>query len=269
MQPDYKQIIQTTFDTVAAGYDHSSMQFFPATAERMLHHLQLEPTTRLLDVCTGTGMVSVRAAAALPDGHVTGVDLSHGMLEQARGKAQQQNLNNIHFQQMDMEALEFDDHRFDVATCSFGLFFIEDMEQCLCNIAAKVRLGGKVAVSTFMVDAFEPMTSAFRRRYESFGKESREASWKRIASETALRDLFAVAGMDEVEIYPEPMSYPITAQDWWNIVWNAGYRGYLQQLTDEELNEFQAQHMAEIEQLCASGNDQLNVGVLIAVGVKS
>jgi hypothetical protein len=41
MQPDYKQIIQTTFDTVATGYDHPAMQFFPATAERMLHHLQL------------------------------------------------------------------------------------------------------------------------------------------------------------------------------------------------------------------------------------
>lgn len=269
MQADYKQIIQTTFDTVASGYDHPAMQFFPVTAERMLQHLQLEPTTRLLDVCTGTGMVSVRAAVALPDGHVTGVDLSAGMLEQARSKAQQHKLDNIHLQQMDMEALEFDNHHFDVATCSFGLFFIEDMEQCLRNIASKVRPGGKVAISTFMMDAFEPMNSAFRRCYESFGKETREAAWKRIASESALRELFAVAGMNEVEIYHEPLSYPITAQDWWSIIWNAGYRGYLQQLTDEELSEFRTKHMAEVEQLCASGDGHFNVGVLIAVGVKS
>jgi SAM-dependent methyltransferase len=212
--------------------------------------------------------VSVRAAAALSGEHVTGIDLSLGMLEQARNKAQQQNLHNIHFRQMDMEALEFDDHQFDAATCSFGLFFIEDMEQCLRNIGAKVKPGGKLAISTFMADAFEPMTSVFMRRYESFGKESREASWKRIASVPALRDLYAVAGMDDVAVHHETLSYPITAQDWWNIVWNAGYRGYLQQLSDEELAEFQAQHMAEVEQLCIRGNDHLNVGVLIAVATK-
>lgn len=268
MQPDRKQIIRTTFDTVAAAYEHPALRFFPETAERMLRHLQLEPSTRLLDVCTGTGNVSLRAAAALPGGHVTGIDLSGGMLEQARGKARQRNLDNVDFRQMDMEALEFDDHRFDAATCSFGLFFIDDMAQCLHNITAKVRPGGKVAISTFAVDAFEPMASLFLRRYESFGKETREAAWKSIASESALRDLFAAADMAEVEIHCTPLSYPLTAQDWWAIVWNAGYRGYLQQLTEAELTGFQAQHMAEIEQLWTADGGRLDVGVLIAVGVK-
>lgn len=266
MPPDYKQLIQTTFDTVAEGYDHPAMQFFPVTAERILHHLQLQPTAHLLDVCTGTGMLSLRAAQALPNGHVTGIDLSGRMLEQANNKAKQQNLDNIHFQQMDMEALSFADHQFDIATCSFGLFFIEDMENCLRNIASKVRSGGKVAISTFVTDAFEPMASLFLRRIESFGKETRDASWKRIANKPALCELFAAAGMTDVEIHYEPLNYPITAQDWWGIVWNAGYRGYLQQLAAEAQAEFQRQHLEEIEALCTTGNDRLNVGVLIAVG---
>lgn len=267
MQPDRKQITQITFDTVATGYDHPELAFFPTTAECMIRHLQLEPSVHLLDVCTGTGMLSLRAAQALPDGHVTGIDLASGMLEQARNKAQQQNLTNIQFQQMDMEVLDFAEHQFDVATCSFGLFFIDDMESCLRNIATKVRPGGKVAISTFVTDAFEPLSSLFLRRLESFGKETREDTWKRISNEPALRALFATAGMDEVEIHHEPLSYPMSAQGWWDIIWNAGYRGYVQQLSVEEQAEFQRQHLAEIEALCTSGHDRLNVGVLIAVGV--
>ncbi len=265
MQADRKQIVQTTFDTVASGYDHPAMAFFPTTAERMLHHLQLAPTTHLLDVCTGTGMVALRAAAALPAGQVTGIDFSSGMLAQARSKAQQQHLNNVHFQQMDMEALTFADQQFDAASCSFGLFFIDAMEQCLRQIATKVKPGGKVAISTFKVDAFEPMTSLFLRRMEALGKQTREASWKRIANEPALRALLAAAGLAEVQIFHEPLRYPLRAQDWWNIVWNAGYRGYLQQLSAEELGDFQTQHLAEVEALCANGHS-LEVGVLIAVG---
>jgi hypothetical protein len=51
---DHKQIIQQGFDTVAKGYDHPSLSFFPETAKRLLEHLQLNPTDNLLDVCTGT-----------------------------------------------------------------------------------------------------------------------------------------------------------------------------------------------------------------------
>jgi len=261
MDAQRKQFIQNTFDTVAPGYDHPAMAFFPATAERLLAHLQLDPAARLLDVCCGTGMVSLRAARMLTEGAVVGVDLSSGMLDQAR----QLKLDNVEFRQMDMEALDFERHSFDAATCSFGLFFIDDMEQALREIAARIKPGGKLAISTFAADAFEPMASLFLRRYESFGQETRDAAWKRIATESELRALFATAGLDEVVIHHEPLSYPLTAPDWWAIVWNAGYRGYLQQLSEAERAAFRQQHLAEIEQLCAAGKGRLNVGVMVAV----
>lgn len=267
MDTQRKQAIQTTFDTVASGYDHSSMAFFPATAERLLAHLQLDPAAHVLDVCTGTGtgMVALRAARLLPHGRVTGIDLSHGMLAQARAKAQQVGLGNLDFQPMDMEALTFASGSFDAATCSFGLFFVEDMEQALRKISATVKPSGQVAISTFVADAFEPMASMFLRRYESFGRETHAAAWKRIATEPELRALFVAAGLGDVVIHHEPLSYPLSAKGWWDIVWNAGYRGYLQQLSDSELAEFRQQHLAEIEALRADGQARLDVGVMIAV----
>jgi ubiquinone/menaquinone biosynthesis C-methylase UbiE len=60
---DRKKMIQQGFDTVAPGYDHPSLSFFPETSsfftetsKRLVEHLQLNPTDHLLDVCTGTGL---------------------------------------------------------------------------------------------------------------------------------------------------------------------------------------------------------------------
>ena len=87
-------MIQKGFDTVAAGYDHPSLSFFPETAKRLVEHLQLNPTDNLLDVCTGTGVVALTAAEKLRQGKVTGIDLSSGMLQQAKNKAVEKNLSN-------------------------------------------------------------------------------------------------------------------------------------------------------------------------------
>ncbi len=266
MDGQRKQAIQTTFDTVAPGYEQPATAFFARTAERMLDQLALAPNARLLDVCTGTGMVSLRAAAALTDGTVTGVDLSAGMLAQARNRAQALGLGNIAFRQMDMEALAFDAGEFDAATCSFGLFFVDDMAPCLRGIARTVRPGGQVAISTFAGNAFEPMSSLFLRRIEAFGVETRPASWLRLSTESALRELFAAAGLPEVSVRLEPLGYPISVDDWWDIVWNAGYRGYLQALSEAGLAAFRQQHLAEVEaQFAGRGGGWLDVGTMIAV----
>lgn len=265
MDVQRKQAIQHIFDTVAAGYDHPALAFFPDTAERLLAHLNPTPTARLLDVCTGTGRVSLRAAQRLPHGHVVGVDLSTGMLAQARDKAERARLDNIEFQHMDIEALAFTPRSFDAATCSFGLFFVEDMVQALRNIAAQLKPGGQLAISTFSEGAFDPMSSLFLRRCETCGIETHPAAWLRIASEPALHALFAAAGLNPPVVHHETFRYPLSPEIWWAIVWNAGYRGYLQSLSASELAAFQQQHLAEVETLCAEGKAVLEVGVMIAV----
>ncbi len=270
MTSEHKQRIESAFNTVAGGYDHPAAEFFPETARRMVDHLQLKFNESLLDVCSGTGVLSMYAAVQLSQGSVTGIDLSDGMLQKAYSKLQYEELHNVTFQQMDMENMSFPDRQFDVAACNFGLFFLEDMENGLRHIASKVKPGGKIGISTFVPDAFEPMSSLFIERYESYGKEVTPISWKRLASEEAMKEIFAAAGIETVEVYEEPQGFDMTsAQEWWDIIWNAGFRGLLQQLNDDEQAELKEKHMEEINQLCASKNIRMNTGAIIAVGTKS
>jgi len=266
---DQKIMIQQGFDTVAGGYDHPSMPFFPETAKRMIAHLNLSPAQQLLDVCTGTGVVAMVAAQQLSEGGVTGIDLSSGMLEQAKNKALECGLNNADFLQMDLEQLEFDDGSFDVATSSFGLFFMQDMTSALSNIASAVKSGGKVAISTFTGDAFTPMSDVFIKRYESFGREVPPLSWRRLSTHELIKEQFAAVGIDKVTIHHEPLGYQMTsAQMWWDVVWNAGWRSLLNQLSEAEQVEFKGQHMQEITEIIGDDGIWFNTEVLIAIGEK-
>ena len=264
-----KTMIQNAFDTVAEGYDHPSLAFFPDTADRLLDLLTLADDANLLDVCTGTGMVALKAARQLSRGKVTGIDLSPGMLQQASTKAEAFGLQNAEFINMDLDELAFNESPFDVATCSFGLFFIDDMVAALTNISNAVKPAGLIAISSFTDDAFDPFSQMFLDCYQSFGKEAPPLSWKRLESEENIRAVFKSAGISDVSFHHQPLGYEMkTEQHWWDVVWNAGYRGLLNQLTDEQQLEFKTKHMAEVAAYCKNNKAWLDTSVIIAIGRK-
>jgi len=269
-----KKMIQQGFDTVASGYDHPSLAFFPQTAARMIELLELKPTDNLLDVCTGTGVVALVAAEKLSTseagtGKVIGIDLSNGMLERARLKADEKNLTNTEFLQMDLDALEFSSENFDLACSSFGLFFMEDMSWALSNISRVVKNTGKIAISTFTGDAFLPMSDIFLQCYNSFGKEVPALSWKRLSTEALIMEQFEAVGISNVKIHHVPLGYQMNdAKMWWDVVWNTGYRALLNQLTADQQIEFKEKHMAEIAELIGDVGVWFNTEVLIAIAEK-
>lgn len=81
----YKSRVERSFDGRARSYDMVDF-FHPMHADALVDCVSLRPGERVLDVASGTGLVSVRAAQAIGDaGRVVAVDMSAGMLRQVRG----------------------------------------------------------------------------------------------------------------------------------------------------------------------------------------
>ena len=59
-----------------------------------------------------------------------------------------------------------------------------------------------------------------------------------------------------------------SSQMWWDVVWNAGWRSLLNQLTEEEQRLFQVGHLNEIDEIIGGDGVWFNTEVLIAVGEK-
>lgn len=263
-----KNMLKSTFDTVAEGYDNTALRFFPETARHLAALLPLAGDEQVLDVATGTGHAAFALASRLPRGRVTAVDFSPGMLAQARRKAASLGVLNIEFLERDMQDLCLRPGSFDAASCSFGIFFVEDMAGQLSHIATMVRPGGRVAITGFQEDLFHPLSDLFFERMDRYGVPKPPLTWKRIATERGCRQLFGQAGLTDIRVEKENVGYYLDdAEEWWGVVWNAGLRGMVNQLDPASRERFKQEHLAEVAALATAKGIWLDVGVLFTSGM--
>lgn len=269
-----KQRVTDTFNMVADGYLHPASRFFPLAADALVGLLKPRPGIRALDVATGTGVVSTAIARIITPGRVDAIDLSEGMLHQQEKAIDRLGLNNIDLHVMDAEALEFPDDHFDAVTCGFGLFFLPDMEKGLKEWVRVTRPGGTVLFTSFGRDAFQPLTKLFLDRIEAYGIEipadRTRMGWYPLSTPEQGKALMETAGITNIEITSRQLGYHLgSADDWWEVTWNAGYRSFLLRLSDKQLDRFRQEHLAEIEGLKSGQGIWMDVEVLFFRGSKA
>ncbi|MGD8525425.1 MAG: class I SAM-dependent methyltransferase [Thioalkalispiraceae bacterium] len=265
-----KQTITRLFDQVAGGYDNPSQRYFPFCGERLISKLKPIPGSKILDVATGTGAVALPAAQAiLPGGRVHAVDLSEAMLEKASQNLQRAGLSNVDFHVMDGENLEFQHDYFDYVTCSFGLFFFDDMLAGLKEWHRVLKPGGAIMLTSFSPNAFQPLADIFRKDLQAFGIEIPEMSWQRLKQQDECRALLEQAGFGGIEIETEQMGHHLNGiNDWWELIRNTAFRGFIDQLAAAERTRFQVKHQNNISQLADDNGIWLDVETLFTSGRK-
>ncbi len=267
---ELQKVIQKTFDTVAQNYDQPASQFFPASAAHLTRYLSPHAGEQILDIATGTGNVALAIAASHPKTSVTGIDFSEQMLATAKSKAKQAGISNVSFKHKEMTQLDLPAHYFDAASCGFGIFFLEDMVQGMLAIRHTLKNDGRLVVSSFYKDSFSPLTELFAERIESYDIEFPTQMWQRISTEDSMKELFKDAGFASITTHVEDVSYYVeNSEQWWAILWNAGYRGLLNQLTGGQLQQFKQEHLADIDQHMTEKGLHIQVKTIFGVGVKN
>lgn len=262
-----REMIRNTFDSVADAYGSGASRFFHTSGQAMAGLHRLEGDEKVLDVACGTGSTAIPLARRLPRGQVTAVDFSRGMLEQARARAKQEDLGNIEFREQDMTAMDLPDNSFDHANCAFGLFFVEDMVSLLRHIADKVRPGGSVMVSGFCGDSFMPAADITLKLLPDFGVEAPDQpGWKRMAEPQQLQTLYTDAGLRDVYIERRSLGYYVDKDGWWDVVWNAGFRGLVAR-TGERLEDYRAELFSRLDEVMDEQGLWLEVDVNFTRGV--
>lgn len=263
---EIKKNIAALFDTVADGYDNPSARFFTFCADKMLDILQPKKNTRLLDIATGTGAVATSAAQMLlPEGRVHAIDLSEKMLNRTFKNSQKMSLSNIDLHVMDAQKPIFKSDYFHNITCSFGIFFIPDMSDALHNWLRILQPGGKLIFSTFSTDAFSPLIELFKNRMALYGVDVPTETWLRVSEPDQCQDLLQRAGYTEIKTEQKQLGYHLlNIDDWWEILWNTGYRGFLNQLDASDLTKFRAEHLKDLEQYKTEDGLWLNIQTLFS-----
>ena len=112
------------------------------------HHLlaldaalaNVPPPPRVLDLGTGTGVVALALAERYPEAEVVGIDLSRGMIDEARRKLTPELAGRVRFEVGDASALASPDDSFELVVLSNMIPFFDE-------IARVVAPGGTLVLS--------------------------------------------------------------------------------------------------------------------------
>lgn len=164
-QPSRENVWQM-FDRIAGRYDLLNHLLSAGQdirwRSKVRKYLPARDGLQLLDIATGTGdqllslMRDKRIAGAV------GVDLAMEMIKIGQKKAVDKNLSDlVEFRRGDACDLDFPDNRFDVATISFGIRNVIDLERALKEMYRVLNDQGRLIVLEFSL----PRTKMVRAVY--------------------------------------------------------------------------------------------------------
>ena len=143
--------VRQMFDSIAPAYDFMNRAMTMGIdiwwRRLAVKRLQRIRPARILDVATGTGDFAIQLNKSLHPQHIMGIDLSRGMLDEARRKVKEKGLEEmITFEQGDCMALPMADASFDAVTVAFGVRNFEHLQQGYKEMARVLRPGGMLCV---------------------------------------------------------------------------------------------------------------------------
>ena len=148
-----KENIRTMFDNIAPEYDKLnhilSLDIDKGWRRKAVKEIvKSGKTYNILDVACGTGDFSIAIAReAAPGSHVTGLDLSEGMMEIGREKVSASGLDGtVSMEQGDCEQMRFGDCTFDRVAVAFGVRNFEHLETGLREMLRVLKPEGKIVI---------------------------------------------------------------------------------------------------------------------------
>jgi ubiquinone/menaquinone biosynthesis C-methylase UbiE len=134
------------------------------------HHLwaldlalsDVQPPRRVLDLGTGTGVVAIALAERYPDAEILGIDLSPGMIDEARRALRPEVAARVRFEVGDAAALSCPDADFELVVLSNMIPFFDEL--------ARVTAPAGTLVLSFSKGAATPIYVPFERLRQELGR---------------------------------------------------------------------------------------------------
>jgi demethylmenaquinone methyltransferase/2-methoxy-6-polyprenyl-1,4-benzoquinol methylase len=158
------------FNSIARHYD-----FMNTLLSFGIHHIwkrlavrmmELAPGNRVLDVCGGTGDLSILAAKRIgPEGRVIVYDINRAMMLAGLHKVANKDIEHrIRYVQGDAEFISFPEGDFDAVMVGFGIRNVTNMKKGFEEMYRVLKPGGKMMCLEFSKPTFGP----FRWLYDIY-----------------------------------------------------------------------------------------------------
>ncbi len=159
--------VKAMFDNIAPAYDfmNRAMTFGldRVWLRSLLRRACQSAPAQVVDLATGTGDVALALRKRLPQAHITGLDLSDGMLCIARRKADRIGVH-VDFVRGDCLATGLPDNSVDLITIAYGVRNFQDLAAGYREMARILRPGGRL----FVLELAQPSNKLMRAGYRLY-----------------------------------------------------------------------------------------------------
>lgn len=169
--PEKAARVRVMFDQIAPSYDLLNHllslnidKLWRSYTVRQLGDVLARKNAYVLDLCCGTGDLSLALGTAAPHATVFGLDFSRPMLDRAQKK--NAHSSSIALLQGDATSVPFTDRSFDAVTIAFGLRNLSSVELGVREIFRLLRPGGRAAILEFS----RPVVPVFRGAFQFYFK---------------------------------------------------------------------------------------------------
>ncbi len=190
------------WDRHAAGYARRPVPDETVYQRKLaITRSHLTPGTRVLEVGCGTGSTAIAHAPFA--GEIVATDISAGMLDIARRKAEEANARNVAFRQVAVEQLDESPGSFDVIMAHSLLHLLADKDTALRMFRHLLKPGGVLVSSTMCLGD----RHGWFRFVGPLGKALGVFPLVRVFTGDELRESVRAAGFDiEYDWQPKPKS---------------------------------------------------------------
>lgn len=261
------------YDRTAPTFDQVGPRYFRRFGQRLTELARIPEGARVLDVACGRGASLFPAAEQAGErGRVLGIDLSSGMIRETSVELSARGLSNVELRVMDAEALELPDAAFDIVLCGFAVFFFPNVHVALREFRRVLRPGGRLALSSW--GGLDPRWDWYRALIQRYVPTaltratvgSQHPGAPDLHAATGLSAAVEAAGFTDVRVLQENTDVTYSSpEEWWDTLWTHGSRRHLEQMSAEQLADFQAEAFAGLEAVRGPGGYHDNVVVLYCV----
>src|SRR5262245_47901336 len=138
----FREFEHDGWETVSVGYERHFARLTTQTVPGILDAAHVAEGMRVLDVCTGPGMLA--GTAVKRGAQVVALDFSGKLIEIAM-----RNAPGAEFRQGDAQALPFEADSFDSVVCGYGIIHVPEPQRALSEMRRVLKPGGFLAVSVW------------------------------------------------------------------------------------------------------------------------
>ena len=259
------RVIADTFDQRAPNYGKG--EWHRVYAERLVELAALQPRQVVLDAGAGTGFAAVAIARAVgPTGRVVAIDISPGMLAEARTAIDAAGITNVEVAQADATTLsQFDASTFDAVICAAALLYMP-VASALREWHRVLAPGGLVGFST-MCEGSPKAGQLFRDCAREFGVDGLEDPSAALGSAVRCRAALTAAGFRDLAVIAEHVDFSAADLE---RAWDSNSRSpshiAVRELSDVDREALRARYESALSDRLASDATFARADVLYAFG---